>query len=103
MAVILTVNPTQELANSTFQIPIVGIECRACTGLAGRWRLTSDTVPDPLRLLARSNLLFRTKWRAAAITVSAGLTIVRIFRRDVDSEVGDADHAKRGLGSREPD
>jgi hypothetical protein len=88
LVVILTVHSVQELANSTFQIPIVGIECRACTGLAGRWRLTSDTVPDPLRLLARSNLLFCTKWWAAAITVSARLTIVRILWRDVDSEMG---------------
>ena len=77
----------QELANSALQVWVVRIERRSCTGLAGRWRLTSDTVPDPLRLLARSNLLFRTKWRAAAITVSAGLTIVRILWRDVDSEM----------------
>lgn len=87
MAVISTIYLVKELADSTFQIPIVGIECRACTGLTGRWRLPSDTIPDPLRPFAGLHLLLGTEGRATAIAVSARLTVVRIVWRDVHSQV----------------
>jgi hypothetical protein len=47
-----------------------------------------NTIPDPLRLLACSNQIFRKGGRAAAIAVGARLTIVRVLWRDVDSESG---------------
>ena len=74
----LTINPVKELANSKFEIPIVGIERRARTCLSGRWRLPTNAIPDPLRLLACSNLVFRAEGRTAAIAVGARLTIVRV-------------------------
>lgn len=63
--------PLQEFVDPMFQICIVWVEGGPCTGLPWRWRLTANTIPDLLRLLAGSNLIFRTEGRAAAIAVGA--------------------------------
>ena len=74
-----TIHTGKELADSTFKVPIVWVERGPGTGLAGRWRLPSNAIPDPLRLLAFANLVFRTEGRAAAIAVGARLAIVRVL------------------------